>query len=204
MDKIEKLYELLYELSEWFKDSHKVARILGLGLVEYIERQPQKQPEDKMTAGDVFQLKRLEESAKDYKKLKELIDKPEKQEEWREEFEGWFYKTFTNNKENYWIDVSYEGVDDIYKQIEDFISQLLSEEFEKGVIKGRLEALPITKELLSKRTFNKEELEYIEGACYMWGKEANKHNPIKEEFRDTSKIDAFNKKLSKLLKEAKE
>jgi 23S rRNA A2030 N6-methylase RlmJ len=54
-------------------------------------------------------------------------------------------------------------------------------------------------QLLSERTFNKEELEYIKGACYMWSKEVNEHNPIKEEFRDTSKIDAFNKKLSKLL-----
>ena len=45
------------------------------------EEEPTEKQEDKITAGDVFQLKRLEESAKDYKKLKESMDKLEKQEE---------------------------------------------------------------------------------------------------------------------------
>jgi hypothetical protein len=49
---------------------------------EYEEReQPEKQPEGEITAGDVFQLRRLEAFAEDYKKLKESLDKPEKQEE---------------------------------------------------------------------------------------------------------------------------
>lgn len=39
---------------------------------------------------------------------------------------------------------------------------LCIEGFEKGVIKGRFEALPITKKLLSERTFTKKELEIID------------------------------------------
>jgi len=38
---------------------------------------------------------------------------------------------------------------------------LCIEGFEKGVIKGRFEALPITKKLLSERTFTKKELEIL-------------------------------------------
>ena len=39
---------------------------------------------------------------------------------------------------------------------------LCIEGFEKGVIKGRFEAPPITKKLLSERTFTKKELEIID------------------------------------------
>lgn len=68
---------------------------------------------------------------------------------------------------------------------------LCIEGFEKGVIKGRFEALPITKKLLSERTFTKKELEIIDWYLQEYGtsegvdKEANK----------------LRKKVSKLLKE---
>jgi hypothetical protein len=97
--------------------------------------------------------------------------KPEKQEEWREELDNLILQSGYVRNKN-------KEVGSEYEKFVSHISQLLSE-----------------------RTFNKEELDYIKGACYMWSKEVNEHNPIKEEFRDTSKIDAFNKKLSKLLKE---
>jgi hypothetical protein len=49
---------------------------------EYEEReQPEKQPEGEITAGDVFQLRRLEAFAEDYKELKKSMNEPEKQEE---------------------------------------------------------------------------------------------------------------------------
>jgi len=92
--------------------------------------QSQKQPE-----GETIRNYNPEKGWDKYKKSKievrefDLIPKvqPEKQEEWREEFKVWFYKAFTNDKECYWIDVSYEDVDDLYKQIENRVSQLLSE-----------------------------------------------------------------------------
>ena len=118
--------------------------------------------------------------------------KPEKQEqtesdvqEWREEFKSLLYRWATNGRT---------------KPLYDFISQLLSEELEKGVIKGRLEALPITKELLSERTFSKEELEWIrilerEAVLYR-----SEHGLRLVQGRNG--LDkAFKEKLSKLLKE---
>jgi hypothetical protein len=89
MKKIEKLYEI----EQYDSKADQTYVLININLLirktnEIIERQGeiidvlnQKQPEGELTAGDVFQLKRLEAFAEDYKELKESMDKPEKQEE---------------------------------------------------------------------------------------------------------------------------
>jgi len=42
---------------------------------------------------------------------------------WRKRFEDWFYAKYTYNKDCYWIDISYDEVDEMYKELENFISQ---------------------------------------------------------------------------------
>ena len=138
------------------------------------EEEPTEKQEDKITAGDVFQLKRLEESAKDYKKLKESMDKLEKQEEWREEIcemilsyaydyhwnlEGWGAKTRIPTEE------------DLEKVLRDIV--------------GRID------KLLSERTFTKEELKRIKRWKEM----------VESKWGDCVDDYGLKKKISKLLKE---
>jgi hypothetical protein len=135
MDKIEKLdVGFLVDIS------------VGSAIVEVAEKvneiidylnQSQKQPEGELTAGDVFQLRRLEAFAEDYKKLKESMDKPEKQEEWREGLidASYIYEGEANE------DGSTKSIRTIsfdYQKLENFISQLLSE---KTFTKEELETL---------------------------------------------------------------
>lgn len=70
---------------------------------------------------------------------------------------------------------------------------LCIEGFEKGVIKGRFEALPITKKLLSERTFTKKELEIIDWYLQEYG---TPEGVDKE-------ADKLREKVSKLLKRKK-
>ena len=119
--------------------------------------------------------------------------KPKEEEEWERELRFTYGHLYYQNEEGEFCQIVNE-IDDLI----DFISQLLSEEFEKGVIKGRLEALPIAKELLSERTFNREELEIIKGwydrMFYSVG--PGKVGPGKKD-------KLVHDKLSKLLKEKK-
>ena len=65
------------------------------------------------------------------------------------------YKTQGGDIVEFWEDC-------VPKEVLDFIESEKEKSYEEGVIKGRLEALPITKKLLSERTFTKKELEIID------------------------------------------
>jgi hypothetical protein len=147
MDKIEKL-ELKNDLITLEVDRiamkiNEIIDVLNSQLFEpkilnYPTDQSQKQPEGEITSVcDKHHLKVCKECE-----------------------EGYNLRTFLPEKQEEWIDGLARVMEDVYvfEDVVDYISQLLSEEFEKGVIKGRLEALPITRELLSERTFTKEEL----------------------------------------------
>lgn len=45
------------------------------------------------------------------------------EKDWRKRFEEWFYRKYTGNKTYYWIDISYNDVDNMYKELEGFIEQ---------------------------------------------------------------------------------
>jgi len=107
---------------------------------------------------------------------------PEKQEEWERELRFTYGHLYYQNEEGEFCQIVNE-IDDLI----DFISQLLFEEFEKGVIKGRLEALPIIREM----AFTKKELEIIDWYLQEYG---TSEGVDKE-------ADKLRKKVSKLLKE---
>jgi hypothetical protein len=104
--------------------------------------QSQKQPEGELTAGDVFQLRRLEAFAEDYKELKESMKQPEGEKEMTKEDIEYLEKQREKEIQEgiAWIKQR-EGESEKQEQFDklvDFISQLLSE-----------------------RTFNKDELRVI-------------------------------------------
>jgi hypothetical protein len=85
-----------------------------------------------------------------------------------------------------------------YEEFVSHLEQLLSEEFEKGVIKGRLEALPITRQLISERAFTKKELEYL-GEFVDFRKEHYKGNGGVSDWYYEKMLE-ISRKISKLLK----
>lgn len=85
-----------------------------------------------------------------------------------------------------------------YEEFVSYIKGLLSEEFEKGVIKGRLEALPITRQLISERTFTKKELEYLEEVVDFRKKHYVGNGGVSDWYYE--KMLEISRKISKLLK----
>ena len=144
----------------------------------------------------------------DKNKLDQSQKQPEKQEEWERELRFTYGHLYYQNEEGEFCQIVNE-IDDLI----DFISQLLSEEYQRGVKEGtegkfyeKIEVVSqipeeVVEQLLSERTFSKEELRLLNAYLSLALPEYNNFDKETKMHEDMDKLHKILEKLSKLLKE---
>ena len=164
-------------------------------IIDYLN-QSQKEPED--IVGDRIRRDMLDDAFK-----LRYVNKPEKQVELRRGIVRIFAEE----------DVALLLTDNLLEQLVGFISQLLSEEYQRGVKEGtegkfyeKIEVVSqipeeVVEQLLSERTFSKEELRLLNAYLSLALPEYNNFDKETKMHEDMDKLHKILEKISKLLKE---
>lgn len=130
------------------------------------------------------------------------------EDEWKEELRFLYGDLYYRNEDGEFCRIVNE-IDDLI----DFISQLLSEEYQRGVKEGtegkfyeKIEVVSqipeeVVEQLLSERTFSKEELRLLNAYLSLALPEYNNFDKETKMHEDMDKLHKILEKLSKLLKE---